>query len=317
MRCEATPDRLDIRRFPRVIPEYMTLVDAFPLNPLPEQLDPSAADLFDELALADAPFSGRHVACILAGSDEGYGGHTVERNSTDVDDPFLMALRKVPDGARLYGIMVTGRGPMKEKHVMPSGAAYDLIMPLLLPGAPIVVIPPGSKDMCRFIPEPIHRAAYAPKAASVFRGKTFFESQIEAIRYTNLNMEDCELAAHLRLSGLLDGIHYYLTGSSHGPSGPSYACRPGMYGDLDIIAVSHRPKEEVEACFENIVEAHYGSLAKEPKVVHIAGSEDALEGCVYANTQAGICIDFYATHGLKSAFVRPEYLSRNFYHQLS
>lgn len=314
---ETIVDGIDIYRFPRVIPDDLAVVDAFPLNPIPEHLDPIKADLLGELALAQAPFSGRRMACILAGKNEGYGGHTVERSPSDIDDPFIMALGKVPQDARLYGVMVTGEGPMKEKHVMPSGKAYDLIAPRLLPGSPVIVIPPNTQDTCRYIPESMHQAAYRPKVASIFQGRTFPQIKIEAIRNTTLSIEDCEFVAHLRLSGLKDDIHYYLTGSANGQSGPSCALKPSMYSDLDIIAVGEKSKAETEACFEDMAEAWYGPLEKEPKVVTIAGSEDTLEGCIYSNPQAGISIDFYAIDQLQKAFVRPENLARNFYHQLS
>lgn len=314
---EVLDDGIDMYKFPRVVPDDLVMIDAFPLHPVPECLDPVKQDLLGQLALADAPFSGKRIACILAGADKGFGGHTVERSRTDADDPFIMALAKVPEGEKLFGVMVAGEGPMKEKHVMPSGKAYDLISPLLIPGAPIVVLPPNRNDVCRFIPAFMHKSAYRTKVASVFQGRTIFESQVEAIRYTSLSMEDCEFVAHLRHSGLENSIHYYLIGSSNGQSGPSVALRPGMYNDLDIIAVSDRDKNEIEARFEDIAEAWYGPLEKEPKVVNIAGSNDLLEGCIYSNPKAGIVIDFYATHLLKEALVRPENETRYFYHQLS
>ena len=314
---EMTVDGIDMHRFPRVVPDNLDIMDAFPLNPIPECLGPVMSDLLGQLALANAPFSGKRIACILAGADEGYGGHTIERSRSDVVDPFLMALEKVPKGAKLYGVMVTGEGPMKEKHVMPSGKAYDLLSPLLVPHSDIVVVPPNTRDVCRFIPEFMHASAYRTKVASVFQGRTIFESQVEAIRYTSLSMEDCEFVAHLRHAGLRDDIHYYLTGSSNGQSGPSVALRPGMYSDLDIIAVSDKDKNEIEARFEDIAEAWYGPLEKKTKVVNIAGSDDMVKGCIYSNPEAGIEIDFYATNRIRKALVRPENADRNYFHQLS
>ncbi len=314
---EIADDGIDMYRFPRVVPDDLVIIDAFPLNTIPERLEPVMSDLLGQLALAEAPFSGKRIACILAGADEGYGGHTYERSHSDVEDPFLMALEKVPKGAKLHGIMVTGEGPMKEKHVMPSGKAYDLLSPLLLPGSDIVVVPPNTRDVCRFIPEFMHKSAYRSKVASVFQGRTVFESQVEAIRYTSLSMEDCNFVAHLRHAGLRDDIHYYLTGSSNGHSGPSVALRPGMYSDLDIIAISERDKAEVEAEFESVAEACYGALEKVPKLVHVAGTDRQVEGWIYSNLKSGISIDFFVSHELKDAFVRAESLDRNYFHQLS
>jgi hypothetical protein len=314
---ESVIDGIDMFRVPRVITEDVVVIDAFPLNQIPERLDPVKADLLGQLALAYAPFSGQRIACILAGENEGYGGHTVERGPTDIEDPFMMALSQVPEGAQLYGIMVTGQGSMKEKHVMPSGKAYDAIAPLLLPGSPIVVMPPNQKDVCRFIPESRHRSAYSPKPLSVFEGKTVMEIYGEAIRNTTLSMEDCMFAAHLRLAGLNDGIHYYLTGSANGDSGPSVTLRPGMYRDLDVIAVSEQSRDQTEAAFEALAEAHYGKLKKVPKFVGVAGTSKTIEGCIYSNKVSGVVIDFFASNELEGSFVRPESLERNYFHQLS
>lgn len=266
-------DGIDVFRVPRVMPENTVVIDAFPLNPIPERLAPVKANLLGELALAHAPFSRRRIACILAGKNKGYGGHVIEHSPTDIEDPFMMALGKAPEGADLYGIMVTGAGQMKEKHILPSGAAYDAIAPRLLPGSPIVVMPPNRQDVCRFIPESRHISAYSPKPPSVFKGRTVMEIYGEAIRNTYLSMEDCMFVAHLRLAGLRAGIHYFLTGSGNGLSGPSVAIRPGMYSDLDIIAISERDKAEVEAEFESVAEACYGVLEKVPKLVDVAGDK--------------------------------------------
>jgi hypothetical protein len=229
----------------------------------------------------------------------------------------MMALSKVPEGADLYGIMVTGEGTMKEKHVLPSGAAYDAVAPRLVAGSPIVIMPPNRQDVCRFIPESRHESAYSPKPLSVFKGSTVMEVCAEAICNTYLSMEDCMFAAHLRLAGLKEGIHYFLTGSGNGLSGPSVAIRPCMYRDLDIIAISERDKAEVEAQFESVAEACYGVLEKVPKLVDVAGSNRQVKGCVYSNATSGISIDFFASHRVEDAFVRSESLERNFFHQLS
>lgn len=314
---EAVFDDIDMFRVPRVMPKNSVVIDAFPLNPIPERLAPVKADLLGQLALAHAPFSGRRIACILAGENDGYGGHVTERSPTDIDDPFLTALSKVPGGVALYGIMVTGEGSMKEKHVLPSGAAYDAIAPLLLPGSPIVIMPPNQIDVCRFIPESRHESAYSPKPLSVFEGKTQMEIYSEAIRNTYLSMEDCMFVTQLRLAGLKEGIHYFLTGSGNGMSGPSVAIRPDMYNDLDIIAISERDKAEVEAEFERVAEACYGVLEKVPKLVNVAGSDRQVEGCIYTNAKSGISIDFFASHQVEDAFVRSESLERNYFHQLS
>jgi hypothetical protein len=314
---EMVADDIDMFRVPRVMPEGTVVIDAFPLSPIPERLDPVRADLLGELALAHAPFSGRRIACILAGENEGYGGHVIEHSPTNIEDPFMMALRKVPEGVDLYGIMVTGEGLMKEKHVLPSGAAYDAIAPRLLPGSPIVMMPPNRTDVCRFIPESRHATAYSPKPISIFEGKTVVEIYSEAIRSTCLSMEDCMFVAHLRLAGLKQGIHYFLTGSGNGLSGPSVAIRPGMYSDLDIIAISDRDAAEVEAEFEGLAEACYGVLDKVPKLVNVAGSDRQVEGCIYSNLDSGISIDFFASKKLEDAFVRSESLERNYFHQLS
>lgn len=308
---------IDMDRVPRVLPPSVEVLDAFPLHPVPKRLWQARTELLGELALAEAPASGRQIACILAGAEEGYGGHTVETSPTNALDPFAMALEKVPNGAKLFGVMVTGKGTMKDKHVMPSAEAYDAVSPLLLPGSPFYVIPPNQSELCRRIPEGMHQAAYEPKLASVFRGGTPFESTLEALDVTSLSMEDCRFVGQLRHAGLAADVHYYLTGSANGLSGPSVALRPGMYSDLDIIAVSERGREATEAHFEAVAEATYGSLEKTPKVVSIAGTDDTLEGCIYSNTEAGISIDFYATQTLKDAFVRPEYYGRNYFHQLS
>jgi hypothetical protein len=299
------------------MPENTVVIDAFPLNPIPERLAPVKADLLGQLALAQAPFSGRRIACILAGENEGYGGHVIEHSPTDIEDPFMMALGKVPVGADLYGIMVTGEGSMKEKHVLPSGAAYDAITSLLLPGSPIVIMPPNRQDVCRFIPESRHASAYRPKPLSVFEGNTVMEIYSEAIHNTYLSMEDCMFVAHLRLAGLKEGIHYFLTGSGNGLSGSSVAIRPGMYNDLDIIAISERDKAEVEAEFESVAKACYGVLEKVPKLVNVAGTDRQVEGCIYSNEKSGISIDFFASNQVKDAFVRSENLERNYFHQLS
>ncbi|HSW37128.1 MAG TPA: hypothetical protein VLG37_02030 [Candidatus Saccharimonadales bacterium] len=313
---ESTILGIDINRFPRVMPVGAIVIDAFPLGPIPRQMDRIKADLLGQLALAEAPFSDRRVACILAGEHEGYGGHTVERSLTDVEDAFMMALGRLPSkDTKLYAVAVTGEGPMREKHVMPSGTAYDMIAPLLFPGSSIVVIPPNTSGVCRYIPEFMHQAAYAPRPASVFQGRNFLESKLEAIRYTALCIEDCEFVAHLRQAGLEEEIHYYLTGSSSGQGGPSFAIKPGMYGDLDIIAISQKDKAEVEASFESLAEACYGALEKEPKVASVAGSGRLLEGALYSNSD--ISIDFYVASTLEGAFVRPENLERNFFHRIS
>ena len=314
---EMIVDGIDMFRVPRVMPEDVVVIDAFPLNPIPERLDPVKADLLGELALAQASFSGRRIACILAGENKGYGGHVIERSPIDIEDPFMMALAKVPEGADLYGILVTGEGSMKEKHVLPSGAAYDAIAPRLLPGSPIVILPPNRTDVCRFIPESRHQTAYNPKPASVFEGQTVMEIYSEAMRNTYLSMEDCMFVAHLRLAGLKNGIHYFLTGSGNGLSGPSVAIRPGMYSDLDIIAISDRDSAEVEAEFESVAEACYGALEKVPKLVHVAGSDRQVEGCIYSNLESGISIDFFVSKRIEDAFVRSESLERNYFHQLS
>ncbi len=308
---------IDMVRFPRVMPQDVDVIDTFPLIKVPGRLELAKADVLGELALAQAPFSGRLIACILAGEDEGYGGHVIERSLTDTDDPFMMALGKVPEDAKLYGIMIAGKGPMKEKHVLPSGKAYDAIAPRLLPGSPIVVMPPNQTDMCRIIPESRHQTAYRPKPASVFEGTTVMEIYGEAIRNTSLSMEDCMFVAQLRLAGLQYGIHYFLTGSANGDSGPSVTLRPGMYGDLDIIAVSEMDRATVEAQFEGLAEAYYGVLEKTPKVVQVAGTNRKIEGCIYTNPVSGISIDFFVSGIVEDAFVRPESLERNYFHQLS
>lgn len=317
---EAIRDEIDAFRMPRVIPADAFVIDAFPLYPIPERFSRIKADLLGELALAQAPFSGRRVACILAGDNEGYGGHTIERSPTDIDDPFMMALSKVPQGATLHGIAVAGAdetGNMKEKHTLPSGNAYDAIAPLLAPQSLIVVLPPNQTDVCRVIPESRHQSAYAPKASSIFKGQTFEAMYSEAIRYTSLSMEDCMFAVHLRVMGLRDGIHYYLTGSANGDSGPSVLLKPGMYEDLDIIAVADISKAQIEASFEASASKYYGPLKKTSKVVAVAGSDRTIAGCIYSNQASQISIDFFAANRLEDAFVRPEYRERNYFHQLS
>jgi hypothetical protein len=302
---------------PRVFPAGANVIEAFPLQPIPERLSAARADVLGQLALAHAPFSQRRTACILAGADEGYGGHVIEHSPTHIEDPFMMALEKVPEGARLYGIIVAGTGDMKEKHLLPSGKAYDAIAPLLFPGSPIIVIPPNQTDICRFIPEAQHQSAYVPKPLTTLEGTTFMQVYREAIRSTVLSAEDCAFIARLRLSGLDDSIHYYLTGSANGESGPSVALRPGLYRDLDIIAVSDHGKQQTEAAFEAVAQAHYGVLEKTPKVVTVAGTSQELEGCLYTNSAAGIAIDFFTAPALENAFVRPESYDRHYFHQLS
>jgi hypothetical protein len=229
-----------------------------------------------------------------------------------------MALSKVPSDAPIYGIMAAGEGAqMKEKHLMPSGAMYDKIASLLLPGAPIVVMTPNNTDRCRYIPESMHRAAYDPKQPYVFGGTTLHQIMVEAIRETSLCIEDCQLVAELRQSGIVHGVQYYLTGSANGRSGPSHALRPGLYRDLDIIAVSSKSRAVVESSFEQIAEKRYGSLVKLPKTVTVAGSGASVEGSIYTDSAATISIDFYAAQKLSQAFVRPEYLERCYYLQLS
>jgi hypothetical protein len=108
-----------------------------------------------------------------------------------------------------------------------------------------------------------------------------------------------------------------LTGSGNGLSGSSVAIRPGMYNDLDIIAISERDKAEVEAEFESVAKACYGVLEKVPKLVNVAGTDRQVEGCIYSNEKSGISIDFFASNQVKDAFVRSENLERNYFHQLS
>jgi hypothetical protein len=292
------------------------VVDAFPLQPVPASIGHIAADLYRELEQADAPLSGRNTACVLVTEHAGYGGHVVEHSPTDVEDGFEMALDKVPYTATILGILATGKGTMKEKHIMPFGSTYDKLAPRLAPTAPIIMIPPNSRDTCRIIPAAMHEAAYEPKAPSIFQGATIFESEVEAIRYTALSPKDCAFVARLRHAGLDNGIHYYLTGSSSAQGAPSYALRPLSYNDLDIIAVGGKGKAHIEASFESLAESMYGPLEKEQKIVRVAASESMLEGVRYCN-DTGISIDFFPTAQLEQAFVRPEYLQRNFYHQLS
>lgn len=311
-------DGIDLYRFPRNTSENVTIIDTFRLRPIPEQMDDIKADLLGQLALAKAPFSDRRVACILAGEDEGYGGHTLELERSDFEDPFLMALSKIPNqNTRIYGVMVTGEGPMKEKHVLPSPAVYDRIASHLLPRSPIIVIPPNQTKHCRVIPESMHCQAYRSKPPVVFRGNSIIESTIEAIENTLLSMQDCEFVACLRHAGIKDKIEYYITGSSSGHSGPSYALRPGLYSDLDIIAVGKFSKDYIVERFEAIASSFYGSLKKESKSPRVDGVGEVIEGLLYTGTEESISIDFFPQNKVENAFVRSEYLSRNFFCKLS
>lgn len=307
---------IDPMRFPRVVPEGIIMIDTFQLHAIPERLQPAHQDLMKELNLAKAPYSGRRVACILAGKDTGYGGHVIEHKDY-IEDPFIMALEKVPNGAELYGIMVAGEGKeMKEKHLLPSGNGYDAIKARLIPGSPIVIVPPNLPNMCRHIPDSIHQSAYAQKPPFAFLGKSVVAIYSEAMRNTNLSVEDSLFIADLRIAGINEDIQFYLTGSGNGISGPSVAIRPGLYRDLDIIAVSEQIEEVVQAKFENVAQARYGVLDKVPKLVR---AEDGrlVNGCIYSNVESGISIDFFVVKRLEDAFVRKDYFDRYWFHKVS
>jgi predicted DNA-binding protein len=314
---ESLVNGVDSVRIPRVFPHDTKVIDVFPLTSISERLYGPTADLLGQLALAEAPFSGRETACILAGADRGYGGHVVEHSVDNAEDPFAMALAQVPDDAQLYGIMVTGKGALKEKHVLPSGEMYDAIQPHLVPDSPIIVIPPNQIAVCRRIPYDWHQRTYRPKPLSAFVGETVAEIYREAIEKTVLSVEDCMFLAKLRLAGLRDGIHYYLTGSANGQSGPSVATRPGVYSDLDIIAASSLGRGQVESSFEKLAANYYGALQKTSKLVRVVGGGRTVEGSMYVNGEIGLMIDLFVTSQPEDGFVRSEYLARNFFHQLS
>jgi hypothetical protein len=107
---------INLDTFPRGLPSDAIVHDTFRLRNVPEAMRPALNDLLGELALAEAPISGRKSACILVGSDEGYGGHVVERDFGDVTDAFSMAYEKVESGTPIYGIMVTGEGSNRRRN---------------------------------------------------------------------------------------------------------------------------------------------------------------------------------------------------------
>lgn len=300
----------DLYGFPRRIPEGVDVIECFPLVPVPEGIFHIRADLLGQLAMATGC---RRTACLLMTEDRAYSGYS----TADVEDPFTMALDEALSDINFIGAIVTGEGDIKEKHTLPLFGSWDRLKGLLLPGSKIIVVQPNNRDLCRVIPAHRMQAAYEPKTPLEFQGETIEQIFREALENTSLSIEDCEFIVRLRLDALKNDISYNLTGSAVGDSGPSNALRPGRYSDLDVIAESKRPIDEIVAHFEKIAEAHYGSLLKVPKVVKISGSQETVMGYIYSYPDGTPIFDFYPTNLLSNAFVRPEYYQRKFFIKLS
>lgn len=280
--------------------------------------------LLGELALANSPYSGRNTACVLDAGDSLYGGHSIEFASGQSVSAEEMALGKIVsthEQVQVVYVTGTGEGVRKAKHVMPTPEAYDLLASRLHPEAKMILLQPDDPDAFLIRGAGALRRAYEAKAFSVFNGTTAPVDD-EILMNTILAPEDASLIHHLHLQGVAEGIHYYLTGSASGRGGASSCVNTWMtYRDMDLIAITKRPREEIEAEFEDIAGVWYGDLKKEPHDVKLWPSDEVREGVTYTGT----CfmrgrpaeIDLFVAPSLQDATVRPEYINRNFFHQIS
>jgi hypothetical protein len=272
--------------------------------------------LLGELALAEAPFTGRRTACVLKTMSGSFGGHAIERPDGSFVHATSMALRQVPSHQRVDSVYLVGDGPgvAKPKHVMPTPGGYDELAPRLHFDAELVVVNTATlEERARVEPED-HQSAYAHQAHSYLGGDSWDEVKERLARHTKLSETDQEFLATLSMSGREEGVHFFLTGSASNRGAASTALG-APYNDLDIIAITHRNRAETESLFEAMADAHYGALQKEPHDVVSWPSGVVREGVTYRND--AVAIDFFTAPTLEAAMVRPEYLERNFYHQVS
>ena len=290
----------------------------FPYEEIAEADVADVQALLDELKFAHAPITGRRTACALVGEYYAYTGHTLEQADGTVHDAVTMAAQKIrPEDSTITKVFVTGADIKKHKHIMPTRDAYDLLSPFLSSDAPIVMVGPNELDMVKVIPAAHHHQAYeAPNKGHVFSGISAQAITIEALQHTLLNRRECVFLATLRLSGLREGIQYYLTGSSSGLGGPSYAVQPDVYEDLDLIAISEKPRDEVEDSFQYLMHEYYGDSLKLPHPVKQLSTGEIVQGSQFlSNNHASV--DLFDGKTIAQALFRTDIFERELLHKLS
>ena len=281
--------------------------------------------ILDELKKSHAPITGHHIACFLE-SPTGviYSGHNYESSNpihfVHAED---MALEKllVSGENRIQRVVNAGFGHKKIKQISPCRECYDTLESYFLQTTDIVLFEPNTFKEFMIFSHDEHTEAYKQKSYSQIEEK-YLESIIEELKEkTILIGKDLEFVANLRLLGLSHGIQFYLTGSASGRSWMSqqiHLKQGTSYEDIDLIAVSDLDNKKVESMFDYVVKQFYGVFDKRRTTVNIwfIGENEKRNRILYSVNGRDL-VDLCIAPTLKEGMIRMDYLSKNFFHQIS
>jgi hypothetical protein len=293
-----------------------------------EEVEAIKSLLLEELAQAQALFTGKNTACVLTTFDRLtlsngiYGGHALETAPGHFITAVKMALDKIMSPTeKLAGIYVAGRELRKEKHVMPSPADYDALSARFLEewGPTIIIVDPHS-DEYRSVWASVHAPEYGVKRSSNFAQVDHDEIEPALLpsiiaQETRLNYHDAEFIAHLRWVCAKQGIEVYLTGSASGRGEISGAIKDG-YTDIDLLVVADSDKDKVEEVITEIAARYFGPLRREPMSVNDWERNRTIDGTFLYDASGNKKIQLHIGHAMAEINFRPSNLERNFYHRV-
>jgi cytidine deaminase len=294
---------------------------------LKESLYEDRGKLVNALMTAEKPrLTGRLVACLL---DTESGTYIATNLEQDEEPHFhhaeIEALGQIASVGALSinRVVMTGAGQDKIKEVSPCFDCYDALQPYLSSSCDLVLVQPNTFTRAIVLNPEEHTEAYSPKPETSISGTTHEEIVADLRQKTELEHEDLDFVADLRLLGLDEGIHFYLSGNASGKGWVSSVLNKEFgipYTDIDIAAVTEIPKPRVLRAVKRVARkyGYAGHIYSRNNDITSTSTEQVR---TYQGGNKKVSktkkVDLTIATGLDEAILDPNYRARNFYHAVS
>lgn len=267
---------------------------------------------------------GEKKVCLIETRHRKYISVT-DSNSRSALHAEMTALRLML-GARDYSgitrMILLGIGQEKIKKMLPCPSCFEKVSSYFSKKGELLICPLGEYTVPVSITFQAAKKAFLKLGHSKITGMKIEDISHKLMQRTPLRGMDLLFVSQLRLLGISHKIRFFLTGSKSGRSGVAsfLVSKNNFASDLDIIAVTQRPRRNVSRSVLNLAASVFPSARgvwKKKTIFLDSGKKRNIVYFVIRGKRNRVFVEMMVEKSVKLGFTRFFNYKKNWYHQIS